>query len=195
MADTHSELQVKLAELDHELEEGDITQKGSVKRVQHFPTPISSAPSRRLSPVRHVQRSALTTRTATRSAEPSSCRSTWARSTRRSCSKTCAKAQHRASAPVRAPHRSPPCPVLALRDQPSTLAPASPRPTSNMRPLRRTRVGTPSTWPSHPARSAASRRSSWACALHHCNEHRPRAARCSYRAHRRPSTTTRERAP
>lgn len=41
MAD-HPELQAKLQELDHELEEGDITQKGSVRRVQRFPTPISS---------------------------------------------------------------------------------------------------------------------------------------------------------
>jgi hypothetical protein len=30
MADTHPELQAKLQELDHELEEGDITTKGSV---------------------------------------------------------------------------------------------------------------------------------------------------------------------
>jgi hypothetical protein len=30
MAETHPELQAKLQELDHELEEGDITQKGSV---------------------------------------------------------------------------------------------------------------------------------------------------------------------
>jgi hypothetical protein len=30
MADSNPELQAKLQELDHELEEGDITQKGSV---------------------------------------------------------------------------------------------------------------------------------------------------------------------
>ena len=40
MADTHPELAAKLQELDHELEEGDITQKGSVRRVHGFPTPI-----------------------------------------------------------------------------------------------------------------------------------------------------------
>lgn len=33
MADTHPELAAKLQELDHELEEGDITQKGCVGRV------------------------------------------------------------------------------------------------------------------------------------------------------------------
>ena len=54
MADMHPELQAKLQELDHELEEGDITQKGSVRRVQHFPTPISSDRSRHLSHVQHV---------------------------------------------------------------------------------------------------------------------------------------------
>ena len=33
MADSNPELQAKLQELDHELEEGDITQKGSVVPV------------------------------------------------------------------------------------------------------------------------------------------------------------------
>jgi hypothetical protein len=42
MADTHPELAAKLQALDHELEEGDITQKGSVRRVPHFPTAIST---------------------------------------------------------------------------------------------------------------------------------------------------------
>lgn len=81
MADTHPELQAKLQELDHELEEGDITQKGSVSRIYHFSTPIPLSPSRHLSHVQHAQRLALTTRTAMRSAELSSCRSTWAQST------------------------------------------------------------------------------------------------------------------
>jgi hypothetical protein len=50
MADAHPELQAKLHELDHELAEGDITQKGSVRRVHHFPTAICTSPS----PSRHV---------------------------------------------------------------------------------------------------------------------------------------------
>ena len=81
MADTHPELQAKLQELDHELEEGDITQKGSVSRIYYFSTPILLSPSRHLSHAQYAQRSALTTRTAMRSAEPSSCHSTWVRST------------------------------------------------------------------------------------------------------------------
>lgn len=75
MADTHPELQVKLQELDHELEEGDITQKGSVSRIYHLYTnPLVAVPS--FVACSRAQRSALTTRTAMRSAEQSSCRST-----------------------------------------------------------------------------------------------------------------------
>lgn len=37
MAETNPELQAKLRELDHELEEGDITQKGSVPAVTVSP--------------------------------------------------------------------------------------------------------------------------------------------------------------
>lgn len=45
MADTHPELQAKLQELDHELEEGDITQKGCVSASAAPPRPVQlSAP-------------------------------------------------------------------------------------------------------------------------------------------------------
>lgn len=39
MAATNPELQAKLQELDHELEEGDITQKGSVLLLHHHRHP------------------------------------------------------------------------------------------------------------------------------------------------------------
>jgi hypothetical protein len=45
MADTHPELAAKLQELDHELEEGDITQKGSdasIASPHQFPRPLTS---------------------------------------------------------------------------------------------------------------------------------------------------------
>lgn len=68
MANTNPDLQAKLRELDHELEEGDITQKGSVNSA----TPIrllhsSSCPA-------HPYNATLTGRTATKNEEPSSCR-------------------------------------------------------------------------------------------------------------------------
>lgn len=84
MAD-HPELQAKLQELDHELEEGDITHKGSVSAS---PPPVPPLPLPSPMPIdapwpvvasRHVthpQRSALTTRTAMRSAGRCFCRST-----------------------------------------------------------------------------------------------------------------------
>lgn len=40
MAATNPELQAKLQELDHELEEGDITQKGSVLLHHHRHPPL-----------------------------------------------------------------------------------------------------------------------------------------------------------
>lgn len=39
MAEPHAELQAKLQELDHELEEGDITRKGSVSPLP-LPLPL-----------------------------------------------------------------------------------------------------------------------------------------------------------
>lgn len=69
MADTHPELQAKLQELDHELEEGDITQKGCVSASAAPPPRPALRPARRLRHVQHVERSALTPRPQLREAQ------------------------------------------------------------------------------------------------------------------------------
>ena len=43
MTDSNPELQAKLQELDHELEEGDITKKGSVNSVAYVASAIAVA--------------------------------------------------------------------------------------------------------------------------------------------------------
>lgn len=70
MADSNPELQAKLQELEHELEEGDITTKGSVNSVALKPLRSRSRSVSRL-------RKALTSHTATKSAGRYSCRNIW----------------------------------------------------------------------------------------------------------------------
>lgn len=71
MADTNPELHAKLQELDHELEEGDITRKGSVR---FFRGSGSSSPAVAVAPSVALPR-ALTSCTAMKNDEPFSCRS------------------------------------------------------------------------------------------------------------------------
>jgi hypothetical protein len=76
MAESNPELQAKLQELEHELEEGDITTKGSVNSVA---LKLPRSRSRRVA----RPRKALTSHTATRSAEQCCCRNIWGPSTQR----------------------------------------------------------------------------------------------------------------
>jgi hypothetical protein len=56
MAETNPELQAKLQELDHELEEGDITQKGLVLSSRtHLHSRCCRCPRRRVRFVPHVR--------------------------------------------------------------------------------------------------------------------------------------------
>lgn len=112
MADANPELQAKLQELDHELEEGDITQKGSVNTAT---LAAFTMPQSRSRPVAHPH-ALLTKRTATKNGARYSCRNISGPNSKRNCKTTCdnrvwSAAMHR----VRGAHRSRRSPGLTSR--------------------------------------------------------------------------------
>lgn len=113
MTDTNPELQAKLQELDHELEEGDITQKGLVAVPSHI-RPLLLLLSLSPLPSHHLRPRALTSSTVTRNGEPSYFRSIWVLPSRRNYRATCAtRALPKAMVPAPVLHRSPPSLALA----------------------------------------------------------------------------------